>query len=87
MREPRRSEQISFLDVFFLQIGFPIYSFLKKVSYTLYPHQLKPLEAGTTLLSKKHDNESEPIWVKHNAELFHIISTVTNKAMKLKFAD
>ena len=49
----------------------------------------KPQEAGTASRSKNNDNdnESKPIWVKHNAELFHIISTVMKEAVKLKFAD
>ena len=72
MREPKTSEQISF---------FPFIIFFKKVTYILYPNQLKPSR------SRKHDNESEPICVKHNAELFHIISTVTKEAVKLKFVD
>ena len=85
MHEPRTSEQISFLDV--CRQFFPFTLFKKNVTYILYPNQLKPLKAGTASRSRKHDNESEPIWVKHKAELFHIISTVTKKAVKLKFAD
>ena len=85
MHEPRTSEQISFLDV--CRQFFPFTLFKKNVTYILYPNQLKPLEAGTASRSGKHDNESEPIWVIHNAELFNIISTFTKRAMKLKFAD
>lgn len=85
MREASTSEQISFLDV--CRYFFPFILFKKNVTYTLYPNQLKPLAAGTASRSRKHDNESEPIWVIHNAELFNIISTFTKRAMKLKFAD